>query len=64
MNEESNSEFLIQSNINSSQAINDTSEIVNINLLNARMQNEELQKLNYEIIQKKKFLNLMGSKMD
>lgn len=64
MNEESNSEFLIQSNINSSQAINDTSEIVNVNLLNARMQNEELQKLNYEIIQKKKFLNLMGSKMD
>lgn len=44
MNEESNSEY-IQSNM-TSQPMHDTSEIVNVNLLNARMQNEELKNIN------------------
>lgn len=67
--EDSQSEFdksNQQSNLHSNltDQINDTSEILNVNLMNARMQVDEINNINYETIKKKKYLNLMGKKCD
>lgn len=43
-----------QSNFNITDHINDTSEILNVNLMNARMQVDEINNINYETIKKKK----------
>lgn len=58
----SNQQSNAQSNI--TDQINDTSEILNVNLMNARMHVEEINNITYETIKKKKYLNLMGKKCD